>query len=246
MITPTNLQTEGTSILEHISTHWPTVGDPFRFVLRYSPAVRRYVAALIKNEHDAEDVVQDFLTQAVRRPFVPEQIRRGRFRDYLKATLRNAAITHFRRSANQPSGAVDFTAFPAPGVEDAADREWLAEWRGCLLQRAWGALELHEQTAPEGMAYTVLRLAVDHAEESSASLAERAAALTGRCVSVDVFRKQLGRARRHFAQMLVDEIRQTLEHGGAEDVLEELRDLGLMEYVHDFLPEPFRSAADQG
>jgi hypothetical protein len=154
--------------------------------------------------------------------------------------LRNAALSHFRRRARQPSPAVDFTAFPAPGVEDAADREWLAQWRGCLLQRAWEALELHEQEAPEGMAYTVLRLTADHPEQSSAALAARASALTGRSVRVDVFRKQLGRARRRFAQLLVNEIRQTLEHGGAEDVLEELRDLGLMEFVRDFLPEPFR------
>jgi hypothetical protein len=238
----TNPDTEGPSILEHISTHWPVVGDPFRFVLRYSSAVRRYVGALIRNDHDADDVVQDFLTQTLRRPFTPEQIRRGRFRDYLKAMLRNAAITHFRRTAHQCSAAVDFSAFPAPGVEDAADREWLAEWRGCLVQRAWQALELHEQSAPEGMAYTVLRLTADHPEESSAALAERASALAGRSVSVDAYRKQLSRARRHFAQMLVNEIRQTLEHGRAEEVLDELRDLGLMEAVRDFLPGPFRGS----
>jgi RNA polymerase sigma-70 factor (ECF subfamily) len=246
MTTPTDSQADGPSILEHISTHWPVVGDPFRFVLRYCPAVRRYVGALIRNEHDADDVVQEFLTQTVRRPFKPEQISRGRFRDYLKAMLRNAAITHLRRTAQRPGAAVDLTAFAAPGAEDVADREWLAQWRGCLLQRAWGALELHEQSAPEGMAYTVLRLTADHPEQSAAALAERASARTGRSVGVGVFRKQLSRARRHFAQMLVNEIRQTLEHGRAEDVVEELHDLGLMEFVRDFLPEPFQDAVGQG
>jgi hypothetical protein len=246
MTSPTNPGTDGTSILEHISTHWPVVGDPLRFVLRYSPAVRRYVGALIRNEHDADDVVQDFLTRTVRRPFSPEQVRRGRFRDYLKAILRNAAITHFRRAVQQPSAVVDLTTFPDPGVDDAADREWLAEWRGCLLHRAWEALELHEQSAPDGIAYTVLRLTADHPEEPSVALAEQASTLTGRTVSVDVFRKQLSRARRHFAQMLVNEVRQTLEHTGAEDVVEELGELGLMEYVRDFLPEPFRGVAGQG
>jgi hypothetical protein len=179
----------------------------------------------------------------VRRPFQPEQVRRGRFRDYLKAILRNAAITHMRRSAARPSASGDVNTLPAPGVEDAADREWLAEWRDCLMQRAWSALELHEQSAPEGLAYTVLRLTADHPDEPSAALAERTSARAGRQVGVDVFRKQLSRARRHFAQMLVNEVRQTLEHGKAEDVVEELRDLGLMEFVRDFLPEPFRSAA---
>jgi hypothetical protein len=233
---------EGPSILEHISTHWPVVGDPVQFVFRYAPAVRRYVGALVENAHDADDVVQDFLTRAVGRPFQPEQIRKGRFRDYLKAVLRNAAISHFRRGARRPTAA-DCSTFPARDVDDAADRAWLTEWRGCLLQRAWEALEQHEHRAPEGMAYTSLRLAADYPHESSASLAARASALTGRSVGVDAFRKQLSRARRHFAQMLVQEIRQTLEHPRAEDVVEELCDLGLMEYVRDFLPEPFRTAA---
>jgi hypothetical protein len=231
---------DGPTILEHISTHWQVVGDPLQFVMRYAPAVRRYVGALIKNTHDSEDVVQDFLMQAVRRPFTPEQMRRGRFRDYLKAVLRNAAITYFRQSARQPATATDGHAFLANDA-DAADREWTAEWRACLLRRAWQALEMHENAAPEGIAYTVLRLTADHPEDSSSSLAARAAAMTGRSVGVDVFRKQLSRARRHFAQLIVDEIRQTLEHGGATDVVEELCDLGLMEFVRDFLPEPFRS-----
>src|SRR5262249_42902178 len=96
--------------------------------------------------------------------------------------------------------------------------------------------------APEGIAYTALKLTVDRPDESSAQLAERAAALAGRAVSVDVFRKQLSRARRRFAQMLVDEVRQTLENGGSEEIVDELCDLGLMEYVRDYLPEPFDSA----
>jgi hypothetical protein len=237
---------EGPSILEHISTSWQVVGDPLQFVMRYAPAVHRYVGALIKDAHDTDDVVQDFLLQAVSRPFQPEQVRRGRFRDYLKAVLRNAAITHFRRGANQPRTASDSLPFVAAEVDDAADREWVAEWRGCLLRRAWQALELHEQAAPEGIAYTALRLAADYPEESSTGLAARAAALTGRSVGVAAYRKQLSRARRHFAQMIVNEIRQTLDHSSAEDVLEELRDLGLIEFVRDFLPEPFRSAVGRG
>jgi hypothetical protein len=203
------------------------------------------VGALIRNAHDAEDVVQEFLTGAVGQPFTPEQVRHGRFRDYLKAVLRNAAITHLRRCAQQPRASHDLGACPAPGVDGAADHEWLVQWRTCLLQRAWEALEAHEHAAPKGMAYTALRLAADYPQEPSAALAARASAFTGRLVEVAAFRKQLSRARRRFAQMIVNEIRQTLEKGRADDVVAELRDLGLMEYVRDYLPEPFRNAATQ-
>jgi hypothetical protein len=177
----------------------------------------------------------------VRRPFRPEQVRTGRFRDYLKAVLRNAVITHFRRGAQQPDTAGDLGALVAADVE--TDREWLEEWRGCLLQRAWAALEMHERSAPQGIAYTALRLAADHPDESSDVLAARASELTGRSVGAVAFRKQLSRARRRFAQLLVDEVRQTLKEGRAEAVVEELADLRLMELVRDFLPEPFRGAA---
>src|SRR5260370_17766861 len=96
MALPTNPEAEGSSIFEHISTHWPVIGDPFRFVLRYSRAVRRYVAALIKNEHDAEDVVQDFRATAMTRPFAPDQIRRAPARTRPKAMPRHPALTPSR------------------------------------------------------------------------------------------------------------------------------------------------------
>ena len=230
---------EGPSIIEHISTHWHVVGDPLQFVMRYASAVRRYVGALVKNTHDSEDVVQEFLLKTLRQPFTPEQIKRGRFRDYLKVILRNAAISHFRRAGNRPTSATELCASIAADVDDTADREWVEEWRGCLLRRAWQALELHENAAPEGIAYTALRLAADHPEESSESLAARASAISGRAVGAVAFRKQLSRARRHFAQMIVNEVRQTLENDGAEEIVDELCDLGLVEYVRDYLPEPF-------
>jgi hypothetical protein len=236
---------EGPSIIEHISTHWHVIGDPLQFVMRYASAVRRYVGALVKNTHDSEDVVQEFLLKTVRQPFTPEQIKRGRFRDYLKAILRNATISHFRRASNRPTSATELCASIAADVADTADREWLEEWRGCLLRRAWQALELHENAAPEGIAYTALRLAADHPEESSESLAARASAISGRSVGAVAFRKQLSRARRHFAQMIVDEVRQTLENDRAEYVMDELCDLGLVEYVRDYLPEPFGNAAGE-
>src|SRR5690242_1576893 len=87
------------SLLEQISTRWPLITDPLQFVLRYAPAVRRYLAALVKDPHDAEDVAQTFLMHIVDRPFTPERVPNGRFRDYLKAVLRNQAVTHFRRAA---------------------------------------------------------------------------------------------------------------------------------------------------
>src|SRR5436190_23340106 len=93
------------SLLEQISTHWPQISDPLQFVLRYAPAVRRYIGALVKDSHDAEDVAQTFLMRILQQPFHRAQMRSGRFRDYLKAVLRNAALTHLRKTSRVATGA---------------------------------------------------------------------------------------------------------------------------------------------
>src|SRR5207244_12395485 len=41
--------------LNEISTVWSVVHDPAQFVLRYAPAIERYLAALLPNRHDREE-----------------------------------------------------------------------------------------------------------------------------------------------------------------------------------------------
>jgi hypothetical protein len=237
---PPSFGPAATALLEEISTRWSQITNPLQFILRYAPAVRRYLGALIKDPNDAEDVAQTFLMRMVKKPVTPERVPHGRFRDYLKAVLRHAAIDLYRRRSSSPAAGINLDRLPADD-ESAADRAWVAEWRECLLQRSWDKLEAYEREAPESLAYTTLRLTVDHPTEDSTALAARATALTGRTVRADAFRKQLSRGRRRFAQFLVEEIRLALEHPKENDIAEELRDLGLMEYVRDFLPEPFQA-----
>src|SRR5205823_3352297 len=102
--------------------------------------------------HDAEDVAQTFLPRMVGRSFTPERVAKGRFRDYLKAVLRNAAIDFFRQSGHCPTEIANLDQFSAPDLELAADRAWLAEWRSCLPQRAWEGLEQDEREAAASFA----------------------------------------------------------------------------------------------
>lgn len=224
------------SILEQISTRWTCVHDPSQFVLRYASAIRNYMGAIIRNQHDAEEAAQDFLLRAVRKGFHAASPDRGRFRDYLKAAVRHAAFKHLRRRPEVPlGGAVDQAVHHA-------DQDWNADWRRCLLQRVWRSLERHQAEAPANLCHTVLRLAVDFPEADSCTLAGRAAALSGRPLRPDAFRKQLSRARRLFAQFLLDDIKQTVESPTAEFVEEELAELGLMPYVRDYLPDDWRQS----
>ena len=223
------------SALDQISTRWAAVKDPVKFLMRYGPAIRKYLDALLKNVHDADEVSQDFLLRVLEHGFAGADPDRGRFRDYLKRAVRNAAFTRLRRKdgAVRDEGVLSGLA---DDDLDQADAEFLADWRRCLLDRAWRGLEAHQRRAAGNLFYTALRLAVDHPEEDSEALAARASEQAGRPLRADAFRKQLSRARRAFAQLLVQEVTLTLEKPTPEMLEEELGELGLLEYVRDYLP----------
>jgi Sigma-70 region 2 len=229
--------------LERITTQWSRLNDPAHFAVRYAPAVRAYLSVIIRDAADTDDVIQEFLARVVERGFGRARPGRGRFRDYLKAALRNAARTHARRRSRVVmADAVDLTTFPAPSVDEEADRTWRAEWRACLLDRTWAALEHHQKRSPGNLYYTVLRLTTDHPAEDSATLAVRASEITCRPLGPAAFRKQLSRARYRFAALLVREIAGTLSRSTPADVEEELAEFGLLEHVRDFLPPDWRTS----
>jgi RNA polymerase sigma-70 factor (ECF subfamily) len=110
-----------------------------------------------------------------------------------------------------------------------------------MLGRVWQALDQHQRQSAGNLFFTVLRVSCDHPEEDSKALAARVSALTGKPLKPDAFRKQLSRARRQFAELLIAEVEQTLEEPTPEGVEEELIDVGLMEYVREFLPADWRT-----
>jgi RNA polymerase sigma factor (sigma-70 family) len=225
---------EPRSFLDHITTRWPLISDPVRFVMRYAPAIRRYMSALVKDPHDLDDVTQEFLLGVVKRGFAPEHEVRGRFRDYLKGAIRNAALTHLRKRRPAQASDIDLAAL-ATGED--TEREWVEEWRGTMLSQALAKLEDHERRSPDGRLHTVLTLARDHPDADSPTLAGMCAARTGKPMSPEAFRKQLSRARALLANLLVDEVRGTLEDPTQDLIDDELAALGLQELVGPYLSE---------
>jgi hypothetical protein len=215
-----------------ISTHWPTITDPMKFVLRYAPAIRGYLQVLLPPSADVDEILQDFLLSVVERGFAPERVHRGRFRDYLIATVRYRAWRWLRRKKPQQFDAELSEELQAP--EQAAQAaEWLAGWRQCLLDRAWEALEFKQRRSPGNWHYTVLKLTTDHPGATSRTLAPQVPANSP--LSSAAFRKQLSRAREVFARALVDEVERTLEKPTPDAVMEELAEVGLLEYVRPYL-----------
>src|SRR5262249_25126889 len=104
------------------------INNPMQFVMRYAPAIRRYLAAILRDPHDLDDVIQEVLLKVVKGGLVSEEQVRGLFRDYLKAAIRNAALTHLRKKKLPLAAEGDLAALSAPAGDDG-EHEWLAEWR---------------------------------------------------------------------------------------------------------------------
>lgn len=221
--------------LPAISTQWSKLTDPGEFVMRYAPAIQGYLRALIGNDHDAEEVAQEFLLKVTGQGFGRLSADRGRFRDYLIAAVRNAALSHLRRKkteARRLAGSMD--RLPR---EEEADRTYRAEWQRCILDKAWRGLHRHERASPGNLSYTALKLAVEHPDEDSSALAERAGRAGGAPIRADAFRKQLSRARRLFAELIFEEVRATLDVPDQAATEEELAEVGLMSYVKPYLAQ---------
>ena len=73
-------------------------------------------------------------------------------------------------------------------------------------------------------------------------MATRFSERTGQTVNAAAVRRKLRRARVTFAELLIDEIANSLDAATPDDVEDELVALGLFEYVRELLPPDWKSS----
>jgi RNA polymerase sigma-70 factor (ECF subfamily) len=224
--------------LSTICTRWTLVFDAHRdqadeacraqqaLVLRYSGAIYRYLLGMLKDPHQAEDLAQDFAVRLVQGDFAAACPSRGRFRDFVKAALRNLVIDHWRR--RRPGQLPEDFGEPADRGP-TSDRAFLDRWREELLERAWEGLAAFETESGQPY-YTLLRLKADRPELRSAQIALEVTGRLGRAVSETAVRKALQRARERFAELLLDEVARSIGSSSREDIEAELGELDLLTY----------------
>ncbi len=202
-----------------------------RLLERYGGAVKRYLQGALRDPEAADELTQEFALRFLAGKYQGADRERGRFRNFVKGVLGHLIADHFRRQQAQPRPLpLDGEDARAPDQDPAdPDALFVETWRQALLGRAWQALA--EVEAETGQPFhTVLRLRVDQPDLRSAQMAEQLSARLGKPASAAGVRQTLHRARDRFADLLLDEVVQTLGRSAAEDLEQELIELNLLTY----------------
>lgn len=243
------------SRLEAISTRWTllrkahgeepaTSADVARraLALRYLPAIRRYIGAIVASEQDADDMAQDVMVRLLAGDFAGADPARGRFRNLLKVAVRNMIRNRWAQQKRRRPTDLDVSELAAPS-DEADDACWTSQWRQGVLDLAWKALEQQEQDRPGNLAYSLLRLRVEHPNDSSDELAQRLSQKLGQPMRADAVRQKLHRARLKLVDLLIAEVAKGLNDATPERIQEELIDLGLMDFLRELLPSDWKQDA---
>jgi RNA polymerase sigma factor (sigma-70 family) len=202
-----------------------------QLLTRYAGAIRSYLLASLRDRESAEELFQEFALRFLNGSFRKADPQRGRFRDYVKTVLYHLITNHRKQRQRQIQPLTP--DHPEPAVEPAAaperDPEFLAVWRDDLLARSWDALAEVESRGGQPL-YTVLRYQAENPALRSPQLAEQLGPRLGKSLTATGVRQLLYRARGKFADLLVEEVAQSLGDPTDEQLEEELGELGLLEH----------------
>lgn len=232
--------------LSQINTQWSVLLQAHRgtadeaaaarqvLMQRYLGAVYRYLVAAVRDSAVADDLTQEFALRFIQGRFGQVDRDQGRFRNYVKASLFRLVQDHYRELQREPR-AVSLDADPGLSAPAEVDEQAFRDsWRQELLARAWKALEqVQAQTAQPY--YAVLRLRVDQPDLDSAAVAEHLGQQLGRPFTAPGIRQLVHRARERFAELLLDDVRESMEHAPLERVQEELAELNLLKYCQPII-----------
>ncbi len=105
--------------------------------------------------------------------------------------------------------------------------EWIRFWREGLLERAWRSLERVEHAKPEEPVFSALHAATANPQATPDMLVVQIASEGGIQTDSETVRRILPDARAMFAQLIADEVAETLESPSGDDVKTEIQTLGL-------------------
>ena len=202
------------------SSHsWTEADSAAGFVLRYLSPMRRLLTSLLGSTAEADAALKILLAHLVQAGF--GEHKRGRLRDFLVRGVRSCAKA---RLSEMPEDVAQYVVLESVTLES---KDWIAVWRDCLLERAWRSLERHEHANPDSPVYSVLNTATANTSATADVLAAKIAEDYGTEIDASGVEKTLPVARALFAQLIADEVVETLESPSEGDVKEEIKALGM-------------------
>lgn len=214
----------GTVKLVRSSHPWTQADSAAGFVLRYAMAMRRHLIAALGSATDADEALNLLLTHLINSGF--GEHRHGKLRDLVILGLRSAVRARWKDKAD------DQRVLECLEQLKPESSEWLRSWREGLLERAWRSLERLEHSHPESPVYSILHSATAKPQATPEILVVQIAAETGVQTDQEMIRKLLPEARAMFAQLLADEVADTLDDPDSNDIKQEIRILGLSRAFH--------------
>ncbi len=194
---------------------------------RYCRAIERYLRRLV-GDVAAKDLSQEFAVRFLRGEFRHADPRRGRFRDYVKASIIYQARAYRKVvAANVRIGPVPDN-IPSPPVDDDDDA-FRDLWRNELLSRTWAALEQASKTNGD-LRFAVLNAKADQPEATSEQIAKRLSPSSPVKLTAVNVRQLMHRARQAFSELLRAEVSTTLPGSTPAEVDDELAELALLKY----------------
>lgn len=199
---------------------------------RYCGAVYRYLLAVVGNVHEADELAQEFALRMLQGTFKTADPSKGRFRDYVKASLFNLVRRYHRKKNQGPALLPEDAPEPAAPESVEEDRAFAEKWREELLAKVWEDLSKHEKETGQPF-HTFMLYRTQNAKTSSSAMAEHFGKLTGKPLTAAGVRQTLHRARERFGELLIEEVARSLQTKDKEAVEQELADLGLLTYCQD-------------
>ncbi len=228
------IHTQWSIVLEARKTRSDLAGAVARaeLVSRYNGAIFRYFRRLLGSPQDAEDLTQEIVIKFLDGALAGADPQKGRFRDYVKTIVINAARTHRQNVAKLQAKqhAMDDQTFD--GLIDRSDEE--SVWEDCLredlIAEAMKALAKYEQTS--GHPYSsLLDWRLKNPFSDSTEMARFLERQTGRSTTPANARKLLQRSREKLAELLLENVKKSLpaDRQSGDELQEHLIALGIYE-----------------
>ena len=202
------------------SSHpWTKADNAAGFVLRYLAPMRRMLIKTLGTPEDADEALKKLLTHLVSAGFGDRG--RGKLRDFLLKGVRSAAK---KRMADLTVEEAEKIPLDELTLESKA---WITFWREGLLERAWRSLERQEHADPDQPVYSILHCATANPRATPAMLVVQLASEFNINIDENTLQSTLVTARALFAQLIADEVAETLGSPNREEVKAEIAFLGL-------------------